>query len=134
LIAGTGIEPLLAVSQTRTSLITSYLALKRLLITGKLQPTIVNMIQAQTSTSPTLEPPTATSLSECAKRFLGQDVKALNIIEDLSEEIQSEDIQRLALRLMENALALSNMDAPIAAGANASMAHFDQVDHFAGSH
>jgi hypothetical protein len=134
LIAGTGIEPLLAVSQTRTSLITSYLALKRLLITGKLQPTIVNMIQAQPSTSPTLEQPTATSLSECAKRFLGQDVKALNIIEELNEEIQSEDIQRLALRLMENAIALSHMDAPIAASSNASMAHFDQVDHFAGSH
>ena len=134
LIAGTRIEPLLAVSQTRTSLITSYLALKRLLITGKLQPTIVNMIQAQPSVSPTPELPASASLSECAKRFLGQDVKALNIIEELSEEIQSEDIQRLALRLMENALTLSGMDAPIATNASASMAHFGQVDHFAGSH
>jgi hypothetical protein len=61
-------------------------------------------------------------------------VKALNIIEELSEEIQSEDIQRLALRLMENALTLSGMDAPIATNASASMAHFGQVDHFAGSH
>jgi hypothetical protein len=132
LIAGTGIEPLLAVSQTRTSLITSYLALKRLLIAGKLRPTIVNMIQDPPLAPSAAEQPTSTSLSECAKRFLGQDVKALNIVEQLNEESQNEDVQRLALRLMENALPMASVDVPGAV--NAPVAHFGQVDHFAGSH
>jgi hypothetical protein len=132
LITGTGIEPLLAVSQSRTSLITSYLALKRLLITGKLRPTIVNMIQDSGPTPTDLEQHILTSLSDCARRFLGQDVKAINILEQLSEESQNDDIQRLALRLMENALPLATMNTPIAASAH--MPHFGQIDHFAGSH
>jgi hypothetical protein len=132
LIAHTGIEPLLAVSHSRTSLITSYLALKRLLITGKLRPTIVNMMQASMPTSPDMAQKTLTSLSDCAKKFLGQDVKAINIIEQLSEEGQNDDIQRLALRLMENALPLATMNMPI--DANAHMPLFGQIDRFAGSH
>jgi hypothetical protein len=132
LIAHTGIEPLLAVSHSRTSLITSYLALKRLLITGKLRPTIVNMIQAGTPTPSDIANKTLTSLSDCAMKFLGQDVKAINIIEQLSEECQSDDIQRLALRLMENALPLATMNMPIIA--SALMPHFGQIDRFAGSH
>lgn len=132
LIAGTGIEPLLAVSQSRTSLITSYLALKRLLITGKLRPTIVNMIQEGTPYRLDSEQQALSSLSDCAMKFLGQDVKAINIIEQLSEEGQNDDIQRLALRLMENALPLANMNTPIAV--NAHTPHFGKIDHFAGSH
>jgi hypothetical protein len=132
LIAGTGIEPLLAVSQSRTSLITSYLALKRLLITGKLRPTIVNMIQDNPPTSNDLEQQTLTSLSECARKFLGQNVNAINIVEQLSEEGQNDDIQRLTLRLMENAIPLGSINTPIVV--NAHKQHFGQIDHFAGSH
>lgn len=132
LIAGTCVEPILAVSPTRTSLITSYLSLKRLLIIGKLRPTIINMIQNPSSASPALEQQTFASLSDCAKRFLGQDVKALNIVEQLNDEIQNEDVQRLALRLMENALPLKRVGTPPVV--NATMPYFGQVDYFAGSH
>ena len=132
LIAGTGIEPLLAVSQSRTSLITSYLALKRLLITGKLRPTIVNMIHDYEPATPDPRQQTLTSLSDCAKKFLGQDVKAINIIEQMSEDGQNDDVQRLALRLMENALPLANMNTPIVVTTRAP--HFGQIDRFAGSH
>jgi hypothetical protein len=132
LIAGSGIEPLLAVSQSRTSLITSYLALKRLLITGKLRPTIVNMIQEGATNREGTEQQAVTSLSDCARKFLGQDVKAINIIEPSSEEGQNDDIQRLTLRLMENALPLASMNTPIAMSPH--MPHFGHVDHFAGSH
>jgi hypothetical protein len=90
------------------------------------------MIQDPPSAPSTLEQPTSASLSECAKRFLGQDVKALHIVEQLNEESQNEDIQRLALRLMENALPLASMDVPGAV--RAPMAHFGQVDRFAGTH
>ena len=132
LIAGTGIEPLLAVSESRTSLITSYLALKRLLIAGKLKPTIVNMIQDRAPRLRDQDQQTLTSLSDCAKKFLDQDIKAINIIEQTVEEAQHDDIQRLALRLMENALPLSNMNTPIVLPTQKP--HLGQIDHFAGSH
>ena len=132
LVAGTGIEPLLAVSRSRTSLITSYLALKRLLITARLRPTIVNMMQDDAPTSPHPQQQTLASLSDCARKFLGQDVRAVNIMEQLGEEGQNDDIQRLTLRLMENALPLANMNTPSAV--NSRVPHFGQVDHFAGSH
>jgi hypothetical protein len=132
LIAGTGVEPLLAVSRARTSLITSYLALKRLLITAKLNPTIINLIQDGARASSNLEQSALTSLRECAKRFLGQNVLAFDIVEQLNDECQNEDIQHLALRLMENALPLLNMNTvPIV---SPHMPHFGQIDHFAGSH
>ena len=132
LIAETGIEPLLAISKSRTSLITSYLALKRLLITAKLRPTIVNMIQDPQPASPEFDNRTGASLCDCAKRFLGQEVKALNIVEQLGEESPNADIQCLALRLMESALPMSNLEAPYAWHARVS--HFGPVDHFSGSH
>jgi hypothetical protein len=132
LIAGSCIEPLLAVSQSRTSLITSYLALKRLLISGKLRPTIVNMIRENTPISPDKESQILTSLSDCAKKFLGQTVKAINIIEQFSEDGQNDDIQRLTLRLMENALPLATMNTSIEMSAH--VPRFGQIDRFAGSH
>ena len=132
LIAYTGIEPLLAVSQSRTSLITSYLALKRLLIAGKLKPTIVNMIQDQSHALRVLDQQTFRNLSDCAKKFLDQDVKALSIVEQLDGEHQNDDIQSLALRLMENALPLENGNT--LPTLNSHVPHFRQVDHFAGSH
>ena len=132
LISGTGIEPLLAVSQTRTSLISSYLALKRLLITGKLKPTIVNLIHELSPETPEQAHQPIASLTECAKKFLGQDVRAISIVEQFCEEKQNDDIQQLALRLMESALPLMTIDAPFTV--NSGMSHFGQIDHFAGSH
>jgi hypothetical protein len=90
------------------------------------------MIQGSAPKSPGLEQQALTSLSDCAKKFLGQDVTAINIIEQLNEESQNDDIQRLALRLMENALPLAHMNTPNFASAH--VPHFGQIDHFAGSH
>ena len=107
------VEPLLAVSPLRTSLMTSYVALKRLLISGKLKPTIVNMVQD--SDLDRIAPANAVSLglSECAKKFLGHDIKAQDIAVQGGEAPQNGDIQRLALRLLEGALELRAADAPM---------------------
>lgn len=132
LIGDCAIEPLLAVSPMRNSLLTSYLALKRLLITGKLKPTIVNMIP-DSSPAPSTHPQSvAASLSECAKRFLGHEVKAFDIAEQHSEEPLYGETQRLALRLLESAVAL-NADRQ-SGGTGLHGAQFRHVDHFAGSH
>lgn len=132
LIAESSIEPLLAVSQIKTSLMTSYLALKRLLITGKLRPTIINMVPDRVADPTPTGLPISASLGECARRFLGHEVKSVEITERLGDDGQCSNVQRLALRLMENALTLGRDSKTRAVGAR--VRPFENVDHFAGSH
>jgi len=132
LLEDSTVEPLLAVSPARNSLLTSYLALKRLLITGKLRPTIVNMIAEPSNFSPVPAQSVAASLSECAKRFLGQDIKAVDLTEQHGDEALHGETHRLALRLLEGAVPLNASRQP--GMATTRVAHFGQVDHFAGSH
>lgn len=132
LIGDSAIEPLLAVSPMRNSLLTSYLAVKRLLITGKLKPTIVNMIPGSSSASPAKPHSMSSSLTECVKRFLGHDVKVVDIAEQQIEESRDGDTQRLALRLLESAVTL-HADRPPQLN-SVHLSYFKQTDHFAGSH
>ena len=105
LLEGSAAEPLLAVSSTKNALLTSYLALKRLLINGTLTPTIVNICNAAKRNDPH-QSNIAKVLMECTKNFLGFDAKAMDIA--LSEEDGSNDdsVRRLALRLVEGAVPL----------------------------
>jgi hypothetical protein len=132
LLEDSAVEPLLAVSSTRNALLTSYTALKRLLITGKLKPTIVNMIPEPSASSPLPPQSVANSLSECARRFLGHDIKALDLVEQHGDESLHGETHRLALRLLEGAVPLNANQQPSMVAAR--VAHFGQVDHFAGSH
>lgn len=132
LVGNSAIQPLLAVSPVRKALLTSYTALKRLLITGKLKPTIVNMIPEPSPISPMQSQPVLDSLNECAKRFLGHNVKTLDIAEQSGAESPHGEMQRLALRLLESAVLLSADHLTMAA--DARIAHFSQIDRFAGSH
>lgn len=97
---------LLAVSQTKASLLTGYIALKRLLIKGKLRPTIVNMLREPSLPGPTHYLTASEGLSECAKKFLGQELKTLTIAERQADVAPCDAVQRLALRLLESAVPL----------------------------
>ena len=77
LIKGSQIRPLLAMSAAKTSLLTTYLALKRLLLKAKVEPTIVNMVDP--SKPAQAHSTTPTSLSDCAKYFLNYDVFPIHI-------------------------------------------------------
>jgi len=99
-------EALLAISQTKASLLTGYIALKRLLIMGKLRPTIVNMLRDPSLPAPAHHPTTSAGLSECAKRFLGHELKTLTIAEWQTDVAPCDAVQRLALRLLESAVPL----------------------------
>ncbi len=129
LLAHSGIRPLLAVAPVKSSLLTSYLALKRLLLKGGLAPTIVNMVQEQQRATGQQMSTVANNLSECARNFLGFEVNALDITTPDDDDRPCVDIQRLALRMLESALPLTT-DAPEAAfkGPHAG------IHHFAGSH
>jgi hypothetical protein len=126
------LEPLLAISPTRSSIMTGYLALKRLLITGKLKPAIVNMIPHTPATAPIQGRSVAASLGACAKRFLGYETKVIDIAEQNSEILLYGETQRLVLRMLERAVALGGTSP--SGVADMQMSHFGHVDHFAWSH
>jgi hypothetical protein len=127
-----GVAPLLAVSPVKASLLTSYRALKRLLINGRLEPTIVNMVPPSHDTPSGMPNASAgaASLVECARNFLNYDAKAINL--PASEEHASGAMQRLALRLMESAVSLGGDSATM--GQLLASKHLTGMDRFAGSH
>ncbi|MDH4451437.1 MAG: hypothetical protein QE265_12750 [Rhodoferax sp.] len=102
LLRGSQVRPLLAMSSAKTSLLTTYLALKRLLLKAKVEPTIVNMVDArQASAGPVPE-----SLGDCARYFLNYEVRPLHIQAAPGETRPSASIERLALGLLESAMPL----------------------------
>lgn len=106
LLHGSSVRPVLAVSSAKTSLLTSYLALKRLLLKGALEPTIVNVVDnanPATRTAPSRMP---TSLNDCAKYFLNYQVNAFNVTASTADGRPSASMGRLVLGLLENAMAL----------------------------
>ncbi|QTN30276.1 hypothetical protein HZ993_11010 [Rhodoferax sp. AJA081-3] len=125
-------EPLLAVSSTRASLLSSYAALKRLLITGKLRPTIIHMLQDTNRHASSTTADTLSGLRACAERFLGYECKTLTMREPRHDSQHSAEMQSLALRLLENAMTLDAKDAPT--GGLHRLAPLRRFDHFAERH
>lgn len=129
LLADTGVTPLLAVSSVKNSLLTSYLALKRLLLNARLSPTILNMMDERQS-SVEVNPATVTSnLSDCARNFLGYEVNALNIDLCAEESRLGAAMRRLAAHLLETAIPLSGTRPH-----GAYQARMQSADRFAGAH
>lgn len=105
LLAHTELRPLLCLSQEKRTLMTTYLALKRLLRNARLEPTILNMMGGGEAARK--DPASvAHALSECAKNFLGYTVQAVRIDPAQNEVQLDADMRRLATRLLENALPL----------------------------
>lgn len=103
LLPGSGIAPLLTVSELKTSALSAYQALKLLLLNARLRPTI-----AAWSSEPGLGTALAgrspiNNLQECAMTFLDYRPDSLAVRAPLPGQDSSDDMHRLALRLMENA-------------------------------
>jgi hypothetical protein len=106
LLQGSRIKPLLAVSSAKSSLLTSYLALKRLLVQGHLEPTILNVMAPTRAYNE--EPGVVTAnLRECAKNYLGYEVKALSIDPKSDEPKLNAAVRHLAAVLLEHAQTLT---------------------------
>lgn len=104
LLGDSDVRPLLSMSCEKSSLLTSYLALKRLLRNARLEPTILNMMQDRGSSPSTAN--VAHALRECARTFLAYEVNAIRIDPSQSDAHVDADMRRLATRLLENALPL----------------------------
>ncbi|MES2581487.1 MAG: hypothetical protein V4627_02125 [Pseudomonadota bacterium] len=132
LISDWHMEPLLAVSPLKSSLLTSYMALKRMLITGTLKPTIINMMHdANLRPSPSALSPSA-GLDACARRFLGYDCKTLNIREQVGGSEPCAEVKSLALRLLENSVTLGTQ--PASRGTGRRLHPVRYFDQFAEGH
>lgn len=77
----TGVQPLLALSAAKTSLMTSYLALKRLWIHGGVVPALVQRIDPH-ATDIDRAPAVSQSLTDCARHFLDIDVHVRRLVDD----------------------------------------------------
>jgi len=107
LLGHTAVKPLLSVSEDKTSLLTSYLALKRLLVQGRLEPTILNMISAGGSNL-AVRGKVSAHLGECARKFLGYELKAIDLDLTLEGPSHGARVRRLAARMLESSLTLGN--------------------------
>ena len=105
LLSDTEISPLLSVSSQKSSLLSSYLVLKRLLRKARLEPTILNMMRdAPKGGGASI----VHALSECARNFLAFEVNAIRIDPSQPETQIDAHMRHLAARLLENALALKS--------------------------
>jgi hypothetical protein len=126
------LEPVLAVSPAQAYLLTGYIALKRLLITGKLKPTIVNMLLKHSPHAAAPPLSAFAGLAECAKRFLGHELRTLDVTEERGETQPCATVDGLALRLLEGAVVLGEQEAPKAGMPRAACKGL--FAQFAGSH
>ena len=106
LLPDSGVEPLLTVSSVKMSPITAYKALKQLLLNAKLRPTMASVVTDSRSGRPMAGNSVVRNLQDCAMTFLGYRLDALTVREQPVGEHPFDDIRRLALRLLENALPL----------------------------
>ena len=116
LLSDTDLRPLLSVSGEKSSLLTSYLALKRLLRKGRLEPTILNMMQDESQGTGAAG--VAHALQVCAMNFLAYEVHPIRIDPAQADRQLDADIRRLATRLLEHAI-------PLPCGAPPSQADFE---------
>lgn len=102
----TGLTPLLALSSGKTSLMTSYLALKRLLINTYRVPTIAHV---HPSTHGDREDAVARSLQDCARQFLQVEVEVLPLKLGPGQALAHTDLDGLVQLLLDESVTL---DAP----------------------
>ncbi len=104
MLAGSAAEPLLLLSLQKQSVITSYQALKHLLLRAGLRPTIVCLTPEEPSLRQGHGSSPVRSLQSCALAFLGFEPKALTMPSQQADGGGA--LGAFALRLLEGAVSL----------------------------
>lgn len=100
------IEPLLTVSPTKMSAVTAYQALKHMVLNANLHPTVANITSEKLSRSSMASQSSVKNLQDCAMTFLDYRFDAQPVQTTKQQDCRSDDMNRLALRLLENAMPL----------------------------
>jgi hypothetical protein len=106
LLPGSGIQPLLTVSALKTSPVTAYQALKQMLLNANLHPTVARIVVNDGPDLSEMGRPEVDNLKHCAMEFLGYQIDPLTIRARQPKNRDFNDVSRLALRLLENAMPL----------------------------
>lgn len=106
LLARTHCTPLLVLSGSKNSLLTSYTALKRLTQHGQLSPVIANISPQRQSRGVQRQNHMVMNLLTCAKNFLNFQGWVFQIAVPEQGVPEANDVRRLALGLLETAVAL----------------------------
>ena len=106
LLPDSGVTPLMCVSWDRESVLSGYLALKRLLLQARLEPLFLNMIDGMYPQKQGVRIGVPESLAVCARNFLGYAPTAITIDSARSDQQRSNQARQLGLRLLERALPL----------------------------
>lgn len=107
LLPGTPLQTLMVVSSTPESLLMGYQALKRLLGAGYLAPLVVDP-QSLADSHSTSGAGAGHALADCVRNFLGFELKWIRLQASHQDSAPTSDLQRMALRILENALVLSD--------------------------
>jgi hypothetical protein len=111
LLPETGIQPLLTVSPLKMSGVTAYQALKQLLLNAGLKPTVASIAMGSGEHDPRRTAGPIRKLQECAMEFLGYQLESVTIRAGLAESQTTDDIHRLTLSLLENAIPVARRHA-----------------------
>jgi hypothetical protein len=110
LVQGSGLTPLVVVAPLKTSSLSAYRALKQLLLDAHLRPTVANIALVPNAPSAMTSP--AQNLQDCARTFLGLDIKPLTVSATANADDSRDEVNRLALQLLESAVFLERHPLP----------------------
>ena len=102
LLPNSGLKPLLLVSTEGLSRLTAYKALKRMVLNGRLHPTIVSVVPNSAPAASQASLDLCKNLQECAMTFLGHHLDTMTLqLERTQGQVQSRSMQTFALRMLE---------------------------------
>ena len=116
IMPGSDIRPLLAVSPVMTLLISAYRSVKQLVTQAQITPLVATVAADNSPTALEMAHNVNRSLLYCTRTHLGQEVESMIVRAAPHVGGDSPDARRLALRLLEGAVALAAPPPPLSLG------------------
>jgi hypothetical protein len=104
-LAGSQAQPVLAVTPGHKAVIRSYRTIKMFQVQAQLVPTLVALVTTPLRNADQLARAAGRTLQKCAMTYLGCDADMITVRSDTDANRRSDDVHRLALRLLEGGAA-----------------------------
>lgn len=104
-LAGSQAQPVLAVTPGRNAIVRGYHTLKQFQLQAQLVPTLVSLITTPLRNADQLARAAGRTLQKCAMTYLGCETDMITVRSETASGRRSDDVHRLALRLLEGGAA-----------------------------
>lgn len=104
-LAGSQASPVLAVTPGRHAVVRGYRTLKQFQVQAQLVPTLVSLVTTPLRNAEQLAKAAGRTLQKCAMTYLGCDADVITVRSESDAGRRSDDVHRLALRLLEGGAA-----------------------------